>query len=167
MKNKYFAGIIISALMLNISSCGLFRKKEQEKPKEVLPKIETLKDVSDNDNKRVVIEGVYTQIDIRLKRENPAVKYTGQVAIKLQDNTNIFIYPPTGPEAIRPKKEIKEMQGQQVRIVGMVFKNMPQSDLVKSKLPPAIQSSPYITYVEKLELVNPLPPKKSRRKTTK
>ncbi|OQA00822.1 MAG: hypothetical protein BWY70_00587 [Bacteroidetes bacterium ADurb.Bin408] len=167
MKNKHFAGIIIMALTFTSLSCGISRKKEQEKPKEVLPKIETLKDVADNDNKRVMIEGIYTQIDIRLKKENPAVKYTGQVAIKLQDNTNVFIYPPTSPESIRPKKEIKEMQDQQVRIVGMIFKNMPQSDLVKSKLPPAIQSSPYITYVEKIELVNPLPPKKSKRVTTK
>jgi len=41
---------------------------------------------------------------------------------------------------------------------------MPQSDLMKAKLPPTIISSPFITYIEKIELVNPLPPKKGRRK---
>jgi len=154
----------LGIIILSLLSCSLFRKKEQEKPKETLPKIESIKDVSDYHNKRIVVEGIYTQVDIRIKKENPAVKYSGQVALKLQDNTHIFIYPPTSPEAIRPKKEIKEMQGQLVRAVGMIFKNMPQSDVIKSKLPPAIIGSPYITYVEKIELVNPPPPKTGRRK---
>lgn len=162
MKNKI--NIILFFLMAaGFTSCGLFGGKEPEKPKEVLPKIESIKDVSTNNNKRVMIEGVYTQVDIRIKKENPAVKFTGQIAIKLPDNTNVYIYPPTSPEATRPKKEIKEMKDQQVRIVGMIFTHMPQSDVIKAKLPPAIISSPYITYVEKLELVNPIPPKKSRK----
>jgi len=155
--------IFLSLVIFSLASCGLFHSKEVEKPKETLPKIESIKDVSDYNNKKVMIEGVYTQVDIRLKKDN-SVKYTGQVAIKLPDNTDVFIYPPTSPEANRPKKEIREMKDQQVRVVGMIFTHMPQSDVIKAKLPPSIISSPYITYVEKLELVNPLPPKNVRKK---
>jgi len=163
MKIKIITFLFLFSIF-NLTSCGLFRHKEEEKPKETLPKMESIKDVSDYNNKRVIIEGVYTQVDIRIKRENPAVKLTGQVAIKLPDNTNVYIYPPTSPEAVRPKKEIREMKDQQVRVVGMIFTHMPQSDLMKAKLPPTIISSPFITYIEKIELVNPLPPKKGRRK---
>ena len=163
MKNKINI-IFFFLVVFSLVSCGLFHSKEVEKPKETLPKMESIKDVTDYNNKRVIIEGVYTQVDIRIKRENPAVKFAGQIAIKLPDNTNVFIYPPTSPEAIRPKKEIREMKDQQVRVVGMIFTHMPQSDVIKAKLTPAIISSPFITYVEKIELVNPLPPKRSRKK---
>jgi len=156
--------ILALALIISFSSCGIFSKKPEEQKKETLPKIESIKDATDYNNKRVIIEGIYTQVDIRIKKENPPVQYTGQVALKLKENTLVFIYPPTSPEAKRPKKEIKEMQGQEVRIVGMIFKNMPTSDLIKAKLPPAIVASPYVTYIEKIELINPPPPKNSRRK---
>lgn len=163
MNKKTCAFSIAFLILFGFSSCGLFKSKEQEKPKEVLPKVESIKDATDLNNKRVVVEGIYTQVDIRLKKPNPPV-YTGQIALKLQENTLVFLYPPTSPEAKRPKAEIKEMKDQQVRIVGMIFKNMPTSDAIKAKLPPAIIASPYLTYIEKIELVNPLPPKKGRKK---
>jgi len=163
MKKNFNALSIVLFILLGLGSCGLFKSKEQEKPKEVLPKVESIKDATDLNNKRVVVEGVYTPVDIRLKKTSSPV-YTGQIALKLPENTLVFLYPPTSPEAKRPKAEIKEMNGQQVRIVGMIFKNMPTSDAIKAKLPPAIIASPYLTYIEKIELVNPLPPKKGRKK---
>lgn len=162
MKRNILIIATVLMVILSFTSCKLFQK-EQEKPKETLPKVASIKDATDYHNKRVIVEGIYTQVDIRLKKDNNPV-YSGQVALKLEENTLVFLYPPTSPEAKRQKKEIKEMQGQQVRVVGMIFKNMPTSDVIKAKLSPAIIASPYLTYIEKIELVNPLPPKNSRKK---
>jgi hypothetical protein len=161
---KHLLIALVFVLAIGLSGCKIFGKKPEAPPKEVLPKIETVKDASTYENKRVMVEGIYTQVDIRMKKENPPVQYTGQVALKLKDNSLVFIYPPTSPEAKRAKKEIKDMQGQEVRVVGMIYKSMPTSDVIKSRLPAAIIGSPYLTYIEKMELVNPLPPKKKGRK---
>jgi len=137
------------------SSCAIFKSKDAESKKVEIPKIENMKDVVDNHMKRVMVEGIYTQVDVRAKREDNKARFAGHVCLKLEDNTQIFIYVPTSPEAVRARKEIREMENQLVRAVGIIYKHMPKSDVVQQQLSPQIISSPYLSFIETFELVNP------------
>lgn len=155
---KRFFNIILASVglisVLSLNACAIFKSAEAEAEVE-LPKIETMRDVIDNHMRRVVVEGVYTQVDVRLRRQDPDVRYAGHVSIKLEDKTQVFIFPPTSQEALRPRSEIRDMNGQQVRAIGVIYKHMPQSDAMKNNFPQHIVASPYLTFIETLELVNP------------
>jgi len=155
LQAKNYILLLLMVMSLSVAAQKKGKDKAAENKKETTPKVENMKDIIDNHQKRVIIEGVYTQVDIRKSKDNPPVQFKGHVCIRLKDNTQVFVYPPTSPEAIRHKREIKEMNGHEVRIVGMIYKHMPQSDAVNKNLPQQIISSPYITYIEKIELVNP------------
>ncbi|MDD3876050.1 MAG: hypothetical protein PHT69_05480 [Bacteroidales bacterium] len=163
MKNIRLLSSILLFSLLFFISCSIFKPKKEEEQRAELPKIETMRDVVENHMKKVTVVGVYTQVDIRLRRENPPVKYSGQVCLTLEDNTQIFIYPPTSQEAIRARKEIRTMEHQQVKAVGIIYKHMPQSDAVQNRLPANIISSPYMSYIETFELLNPPPPRRRGR----
>jgi len=160
-KTSLFYFIFLALITLSLS-CNIFKSKRDEAKATEIPHAQNIKDVVENHMKKVMIIGTYTQVDIRMRREDPPVKYTGQVCLVLEDNTPVFIYPPTSQEAVRARKEIREMEGQLVKAVGIIYKHMPQSDAMQNRLPQQIISSPYMSYIETFELVNP-PPDRRRR----
>ncbi len=151
---RVFSLSFVIICLLWISGCAIF-KASDEKEKIEFPKIENMRDVIDNHMKKVIVEGIYTQVDVRLRRQDPDVRYTGHVSLKLEDKTQVFIFPPTSQEAIRPRREIRDMEGQEVRAIGVIYKHMPQSDAIQNKFPQHVVASPYLTFIESVELVNP------------
>lgn len=89
-----------------------------------LPAVASAADVGANDGAQVRLVGTYTELDARMKQEPPPV-YAGHVAIVLGDGSQVTLLPVWHKDALRPEDEIARLRGQQVEVVGTVFKRAP------------------------------------------
>jgi len=89
-----------------------------------LPAVASAADVGANDGAQVRLVGTYTELDARMKQAPPPV-YAGHVAIVLGDGSQVTLLPVWHKDALRPEDEIAQLRGQQVEVVGTVFKRAP------------------------------------------
>jgi hypothetical protein len=93
---------------------------------ETLPKITSWDSISENNEQTVRLVGKYTQIDVR-KRPTAPPRYLGHVAIILEDNSRVLLYPIWHPSTIRPAAEIKQFEGKQVEVIGTLVEEAPEN----------------------------------------
>lgn len=70
--------------------------------------------------------GRYTQMDVRKLRDGAPV-YIGHVAVVLDDNTQVLLYPVWHSAAQRSDEEIKQFKDRRVAVEGTVFATAPSS----------------------------------------
>ncbi len=102
------------------------RKKEISLNPSELPIVTSYRNIEQYDKEVIKVIGIYQQVDLRMKQENPVVLHKGHVAILLEDNYWAFLLPPEKKEAIRTKEEIEYYEGKIVEVVGRCQSNIPQ-----------------------------------------
>lgn len=113
-----------------------------------LPTVLVKDDIEKFALEKVRLIGRYTQINVN-KRPGQTPAYTGHIALTLQDNTRVLLYPVWHVEAKRPQSEISRFENQTVEVVGKIFLRSPSSRNNAANL---LLSC--LTKVESIELVN-------------
>lgn len=111
-----------------------------------LPNVLGKADIEEYAVEQVRLVGRYTQIDARMRREATPV-YNGNVALVLDDGTQVLLYPVWHVEAKRPADEIARYENQRVVVVGTIFPKAPASPDNAANL-----SLPCLTEVESIDL---------------
>lgn len=86
---------------------------------------ETLDEIRAHDGQRVILTGIYNQVDLRMRRKPPAV-YAGQVAIRLRDETDVLLESSLSPAVIRSAEERARYDGKRVEVTGVVHSQAPE-----------------------------------------
>lgn len=133
---KLLISIIIILLLLAITWIIISKQKKIPKPTPPLPSnislptdlpiVDNIEKVKNHNNQMVYVKGIYQQIDVRMKQENPTKLYKGHICIQLEDKRSVIIEAPAKPVAIRPKKEINELENQWVLAKGRILPFIPQ-----------------------------------------
>jgi hypothetical protein len=84
-------------------------------------------DVGALSGQQVQVEGIYRQQDVRMRPVGPPA-YVGHVAIVLDDDTRVFLYPLGSAEAVRSTDEIQRFDQQRVRASGLLSARMPSQN---------------------------------------
>jgi hypothetical protein len=92
-----------------------------------LPVVKTGDDVAALAGKQVQVEGIYQQQDVRMRPIGQPV-YLGHVAVVLDDETPVFLYPPDAAEARRSADEIQRFDDKRVRVSGLLYPTIPSED---------------------------------------
>jgi hypothetical protein len=107
---------------------------------------ETLRDVQSRSGQRVLVRGIYQQVDSRMRRKSPPL-YSGRVAIQLEDGTNVLLEPSWSPKGIRNQEERARYDGKHVEAVGVVYAAAP-----KPVKPVAYITGPCLSPVEEVRM---------------
>lgn len=91
-----------------------------------LPIVANKNDIAEYADEQVRLIGRYTQIDVQ-KRQDSTPVYNGHVAIVLDDNTHVLLYPTWHSAAKRPAEEIERLVDQRVAVEGTIFPKAPSS----------------------------------------
>jgi hypothetical protein len=91
-----------------------------------LPTVSASEDIQQQTGKRVRLVGRYIQIDVRMRQVPPPV-YNGHVAIALEDQTEVLLYPIWDSQAKRPPEEIARYENLPVAVIGTVLLEAPDS----------------------------------------
>lgn len=84
--------------------------------------------IRQNEGRKVVLEGIYQQHDIRSERMRTyPPKYYGDVMIVLKDGTNVILNPIWHKDKIRSDSEIRMFENKCVHVEGRVFETAPDS----------------------------------------
>jgi hypothetical protein len=86
---------------------------------------ETLRDIQAWSGHRVILTGIYHQVDLRM-RQKPRTMYSGYVAIRLGDGTDVNLEPSWSPAAIRTSEELARYDGKAVEVIGVVHDKAPE-----------------------------------------
>jgi hypothetical protein len=100
------------------------------------------------EGKKVLLTGKYQQHDIRKNkiRATSPPEYHGDVVIRLDDGTDVLLYPVWHAEKIRPDEEIIKYDNKRVIVHGRIFAIAPDSRQGMANL-----LMPCITDVEGIE----------------
>jgi hypothetical protein len=90
-----------------------------------LEKCVTLPDIQANVGKRVLVVGIYRQLDIRM-RPKGIPEYVGHAAIQLLDGHDVLLEPSWSPAARRIPSERTRFEGQQVEVIGTLHLKPPE-----------------------------------------
>lgn len=83
-------------------------------------------DILAHDQQEVRVVGRYIQIDVRMIQKSPP-RYDGHVAIVLDDETEVLLYPVWHQQARRDEQEIAQFEGQRVEVTGKLYARAPEN----------------------------------------
>ena len=83
-------------------------------------------DIAAHDRQQSRVVGRYTQIDVRMN-QHPPPRYTGHVAIELDDGTQVLLYPVWDPQAQREDVEITRFEGKRIEVTGKLYTRAPEN----------------------------------------
>ncbi|MFY0563509.1 hypothetical protein ACN28E_06655 [Archangium lansingense] len=89
-----------------------------------LPRCETLRDIQTLSGRRVLLVGIYQQVDMRMRPKPPPV-YRGHVAVTLIDGTQVLLEPNWSQAAIRSPEERENHEGRRVEVTGIIHEESP------------------------------------------
>lgn len=92
---------------------------------EHLNRCESLLDIQTNTGKRVLIVGVYMQIDARMRKKGEPV-YSGNVVVQMRDGTAVMLEMSWSSAAVRGADERLLFNGNQVEVTGIVHLKTPE-----------------------------------------
>jgi hypothetical protein len=97
------------------------------------PLISQKKDIAVYDLQEARVVGRYIQIDVRMRQKAPPC-YNGHVAILLDDDTKVLLYPVWDAQARRNSQEIAQFEGQRVEVIGKLYACAPEDSEGNSNL---------------------------------
>ncbi|WP_425389060.1 hypothetical protein [Cylindrospermum stagnale] len=153
MMQKSLVWLISWTIAIASLGCGLNRAESSGlvKGKQTmvqLPMVVVKADIEENAVEQVRLVGRYVQIDVRQRPDSPPV-YNGNVALVLEDGTEVLLYPVWHVEAKRPKEEISRFEQKQVTVVGTIFPKAPSNPSHAANF-----LMPCLTEVQSIELAN-------------
>jgi len=89
------------------------------------PVVTNAADVKAHARSEVVVEGVYTQIDVRRMKVDPDELFAGHAGIVLDDGTRVFLEPPHEPQGRRSTEERERFEHERVRAAGTLLSRIP------------------------------------------
>lgn len=100
------------------------------------------------DGQNAVVEGVYTEVDVRRRhpRDTRPPELKGHVALVLTDGRKVFLEPTWSDNALRPDAERDRWRGQTVRVHGTLHARMPEPEI-----PVASLTAPCLSPVGEIE----------------
>jgi hypothetical protein len=90
-------------------------------------------DVARHDKEEVRVVGRYEQVDVRMMALPPP-RYAGHVAIVLDDDTRVLLYPVWDQQARRAQDEIARFAGKRVEATGTLHATAPQGEELVANL---------------------------------
>ncbi len=104
-------------------------RSEKSYPEELagsdaLPTVASSADLITHDGAQARVVGTYVERDVRMKPGLSPV-HGGHVALELADGTSVSLLPVHHKDARRPEAEVARFGGQQVEVVGVVFRKAP------------------------------------------
>src|SRR5215831_2281744 len=84
-------------------------------------------DIAPHDEEEVRVVGRYAEVDVRMRR-TPPPHYAGHVAIVLDDETRVLLYPVWDPQARRDQDEIARFAGKRVEATGTLHATAPEGE---------------------------------------
>jgi hypothetical protein len=97
------------------------------------PIISQKNDIATNDRKEAKVVGLYIQIDVRMRQKTPPL-FDGHVAILLEDDTQVLLYPVWDKQARRDSQEITQFEGRRVEVSGKLYARAPENSEGSSNL---------------------------------
>lgn len=89
------------------------------------PRCQSAREVVELDGQEVLIQGVYEQMDVRLRAAGPPV-HEGHASLVLEDTTTLLLEPVWHADAKRSADEIARFEGKAVIVRGVVHRVAPQ-----------------------------------------
>lgn len=90
-----------------------------------LERCESLEDIYERTGERALVVGTYRQIDVRMRKKGEP-KYTGHVAVRLMDETDVMLEPSWSTAAIRSVAERSQFDGKRVEVIGTIHLRAPE-----------------------------------------
>jgi len=87
--------------------------------------IERSADIQGHDGERVVVIGIYGQLDVRM-RQKPPPQYKGHAAITMSDGNLVLLEPIWSDDSIRSEEERAGWDGKKVKVTGTLYVRGPE-----------------------------------------